>query len=199
MNPPFRRVFLCPDQKSVPKQTESLWEPFGQYFLWLKMVTDVGEQDLLCPTSLAHINGRLQVEVAVVWFIPECIQDEEAAAFDLFQFGIFNVIGVGQVADRPKAETHHWKIAVPGMDQGEFQTCDALDIVLKRKDIDLGDAGIVWVVKDVGVLFPEACGHFRAAVDRHGSSTFEDQRPEVIQASGVVLMRVGQRYGINGT
>ena len=113
MNPPLRRVFLCLDQKSVPKQTESLWEPFGQYFMWLKMMTDVGEQDLLCPTSLAHINGRLQVEVAVVWFISQCIQDEVAAAFDLFQFGIFNVIGVGQVADRPQAETHHWKIAVP--------------------------------------------------------------------------------------
>ena len=39
----------------------------------LEMMTDVGEQHLLGPASFAHINGRVQVEVAVVWFIPERI------------------------------------------------------------------------------------------------------------------------------
>ena len=62
--------FLCPYRKSVPKQTASPREPIGQSFMGLKMMTDVGEQDLLCPTSLAHIYGRLKVEVAVVWFVP---------------------------------------------------------------------------------------------------------------------------------
>ena len=157
---------------------------------------EVGQETLSCSDFAADFQGLVQREVGDVRSPAYAAYDEDVHSVEkLYGLGTY-VIGVCQVSQPAEPEAQDRESVVHGPYRDNLRSVDAEGGLAYGVQYEVRYSGITVVPEGVGVLAFERFLDYGLGVDRKCLVHEIVECSDIVQASGVVLVHVGQQHGI---